>query len=106
MKLEHPLIGMVIRKCVFLTFANKDIILCWVASNVGIRNKETADSAIKSALDLPRVKVGELYTKRWIFFVELSGRILAAMFWLVDTGFNRIFADLHLIKLLHIAIRK
>ena len=24
-KLEHPLIGMVIRKCVFLNFANKDI---------------------------------------------------------------------------------
>ena len=26
MKLEHPLIGMVIRKCVFLNFDNKDII--------------------------------------------------------------------------------
>ena len=58
MKLEHPLIGMVIRKCVFKTFANKDITLCWVHSHVGIRGNEKADSAAKSALDLPRVKVG------------------------------------------------
>ena len=29
MKLEHPLIGMAIRKCVFLNIANKDIIFCW-----------------------------------------------------------------------------
>ena len=35
MKLEHPLIWMVIRKCVFLNFANKDIILCWVPSHIG-----------------------------------------------------------------------
>ena len=28
MKLEHPLIGMAIRKCVFLNIANKDIIFC------------------------------------------------------------------------------
>ena len=27
--LEHPLIGMVIQTCVFLTFSNKDIVLCW-----------------------------------------------------------------------------
>ena len=48
MKLEHPLIGMVIRKCVFL--------------NIGIRGNEKADSAAKSALDLPRAKVGVPYT--------------------------------------------
>ena len=43
MKLEHPLIG--------ITF-------CWVPSHVGIRSIEKADTAAKSALDFPRVKVG------------------------------------------------
>ena len=37
MKLEHPLIGMVIRKCVFFYFAKIDIILCWVSHHIGIR---------------------------------------------------------------------
>ena len=58
MKLEHVLIGMVIRKCVLLNLANKDIIICWVPSHNGIRDNEKADSATRSALDLPRVKVG------------------------------------------------
>ena len=49
---------MVIRKCVFLNVANKDITFCWVHSHVGIRGNEKADAAPKSALDLPRVKVG------------------------------------------------
>ena len=57
-KLEHPLIGMVIRKCVFSNFANKDITVCWVPSHVGIRGNEKLNSAAKSALDLPLVKVG------------------------------------------------
>ena len=48
MKLEHPLIGMVIRKCVFLNFA--------------IKGNEKADFAPKSALDLPRTKVGVPYS--------------------------------------------
>ena len=54
MKLEHPLIGMVIRKCVFLNIAKKDIVFCWVPSHTGIKGNEKADSAAKSALDLPR----------------------------------------------------
>ena len=62
MKLEHPLIGMVKRKCVSLNIANKDIIFCWLSSHVGIRGNEKAASAAKSALDLPRAKVGVPYT--------------------------------------------
>ena len=46
------------RKCVFLNFANKYIIFCWVPSHSAIRGKETADSA----LDLFRAKVGVPYT--------------------------------------------
>ena len=61
-KLEHPLIGMVIRKCVFLNIVNKDIILCWVPSHIGIRGNVKADSAAKSDLDLPRAHVGVPYT--------------------------------------------
>ena len=59
MKLEHPLIGMAIRKCVFLNIAKKDILFCWVPSHTGIKGNEKADSA---ALDLPRAKVGVPYT--------------------------------------------
>ena len=62
MKLVYPLIGMVIRKCVFLNIAKKDIVFCWVPSHTGIKGKEKADSAAKSAMDLPRAKVGVPYT--------------------------------------------
>ena len=62
MKLEHPLIGMVIRKCVFLNFAQKDIVFCWVPSHNGIKGNEKADFAAKSALDLPRTKDGVPYS--------------------------------------------
>ena len=62
MELEHPLIGMAIRTCVFLNIAYKNIILCWEPSYVGIRGNEKAESAAKSALDLPRAKVGVPYT--------------------------------------------
>ena len=53
MKLEHPLIGMIIRKCVFLKFALKDI---------GIKGNQKADFAAKSAFDLPGTKVGVPYS--------------------------------------------
>ena len=62
MKLEHPLIGMVIRKSFFLNIAKKDILFCWVPSHTGIKGNEKTDSAAKSALDLPRAKVGVPYT--------------------------------------------
>ena len=62
MKLEHPLIGMVIRKCVFLSIAKKDIVFCWVPSHVGIKGNEEADSAAKSALNLPHARVGIPYS--------------------------------------------
>ena len=57
MKLEHPLIGMVIRKCLFLNIAKKVIVFCWVPSHTGIKGNKKADSAAKSALDLPHAKV-------------------------------------------------
>ena len=38
-------------------FAKKDIIFGWVPSQIGIMGNEKADSAAKSALDLPRTKV-------------------------------------------------
>ena len=62
MKLEHPIIGMVIPKCVFLSIATKNIILCWVPSHVDIRGNEKPVSAAKSALDLPRAKFGVPFT--------------------------------------------
>ena len=61
MKLEHPLIGMVILKCVFFNFAKKDIVFCWVPSHNGNKGNEKVDFAAKSALDLPRTKVGVSY---------------------------------------------
>ena len=42
---KAPLTGIVIRKCVFFYFANKDIILCWVPCHIGIKDNEKADAA-------------------------------------------------------------
>ena len=43
-----------------MEIANKDIIFCWVHSHIGIRVMKK-QNAIKSALDLPCVKVGVPY---------------------------------------------
>ena len=44
--------------CFVFNIANQDTILCRVPSHLGITDEEMADSAAKSALDLPRFKVG------------------------------------------------
>ena len=48
---------MVIWKSVFLNFANKHIVFCWVPSHVSTRGNEKANSAAKSALESPCAKV-------------------------------------------------
>ena len=58
---EYPFVGAVIRKCVFVNLDNKDIIFCWVHSYTGIGGNVKADSAAKSALELPHTKVGVPY---------------------------------------------
>ena len=45
----------------FLNFANF-FFFCWVPSHNGIKGNENADFAAKSALDLPRTKVGVPYS--------------------------------------------
>ena len=47
------------RRSIVLKQDGKDI--CWVPSHTGIKGNEKADSAAKSALDLPRAKVGVPY---------------------------------------------
>ena len=47
--------------CLF-KYCQKDSFFCWVPSHTGIKGNEKADSAAKSALDLPRAKVGVPYT--------------------------------------------
>ena len=61
MKLVHPSIGMLIRTCVFLNIAKKDFVFCWVPSLTRSKCNKKADSAARSALDLPRAKVGVPY---------------------------------------------
>ena len=53
---------MLIRMCVFLNFDNKDIFFVCVFNHIGIGGNEKADSAAKSALELPHAKVGVPYT--------------------------------------------
>ena len=47
--------------CLFKFCPKKTIIFCWVPSHIGIRGNESADSAARSALDLPHAKVGVPY---------------------------------------------
>ena len=108
MKLEHPLIGMVIRKCVFLNIAKKDIVFCWVPSHTGIKGNEKADSAAKSALDLPRAKVGvpyndfkTLYQPKYIFHLarwlewQASPVRLAVLLQAVQEGWSSLVSCPH-----------
>ena len=44
---------------VFVFFAKKDIVFCWVPSHTGIKGNEKADL---SALDLPRTKFSVPYS--------------------------------------------
>ena len=84
--LEHPLIGMVIWKCVFLTFADRDITLCWHQVN------EKVDSAAKCVLELSLAKVGVSYNdfknkiNHYIGMVQLRIRfILSRQSWEIDS---------------------
>ena len=54
-------LGMVIQNG-SLNFANKDIIFCWVPSDIGIRGNKKADFAAKSVLDLACGKFSVPYT--------------------------------------------
>ena len=49
------------RRSIVLKQDGKDIVFCWVPNHTGIKGNEKADSAAKSALDLPRAKVGVPY---------------------------------------------
>ncbi len=53
MKLEHPLIRQVIELHHLLLSSGKDIIFCWLPSHTGIKGNDRADSAAKTALELP-----------------------------------------------------
>ena len=41
-------------KVCLLNIAKKDIVFCWVPSHTGIKGNEKADSAAKSAFELPQ----------------------------------------------------
>ena len=58
MKLDYPLIGLVMRKCVYLSSANEDVVFCWVPGLTAIMDNEKVDLAPKSALDLPQTRLG------------------------------------------------
>ena len=60
MKLEHPLIGIVIRRCV-LNYANKEFVVVVVVVESLLEVTKKADFAAKSARELPRAKVGVPY---------------------------------------------
>ena len=55
---------------VFFYFAIKDIIFCWVPSHIIIGCNKKADSAAKSALELPRAKVGVHYNDFFNYFLK------------------------------------
>ena len=56
-------------------FANKDIILCWVPSHIGIRDNEKPDSAVTSSLDFPN-KQTKIQRQRLNRYNERLGKYL------------------------------
>ena len=79
MKLERPLIRMVIRKYVFLIlqiniifFLFFNFFLLLLSSHEYIRGIEKADSAAKSVLDLPCVKDDVTYISQYIISTWLD----------------------------------
>ena len=70
------------KKCVFISFANKCIIFCWVSSHVGIRVNKKADLSAKLALDLSPVSIGVFQilnistnTVKWVLFTGLETKL-------------------------------
>ena len=65
-----------------MNIAKKDIVFCWVPSHTGIRGNKKADFAAKTALDLPRAKVGVPYTDfkyligQYIFSTDWNGAVM------------------------------
>ena len=85
-KLEHPLIRMVIQKCVFLNFANKDITFCWVPSHVAL-------GAIKRQLLLPSL-LWICLVSRLVYPTLIWNTILPNLFF----PFGKMISKLHSIK--------
>ena len=67
-KLNHPLIGMVIRKSVLLSFKENCVLLG--SQSVSIRDNDTADLAAKVVFNLPLVNMGILYFVRFKFVID------------------------------------
>ena len=61
MKQEHPLIGMVIRKCVFLILLIKTLFYVGYLAILVLEVTKKRKTSAKSVLDLPHAKVGVPY---------------------------------------------
>ena len=57
MEVDNTLLELVIRKRVFLSSVNRDVVFCSVPGVVGIRFNENTDVAEKYALNLPDTRV-------------------------------------------------
>ena len=61
-KVESPLIWDFLYCYTCLLNEGKEIILCWLPSHIGIKGNEIADTAAKSAIELPISKFNSSYT--------------------------------------------